>query len=220
MKQASTESGSLLRLWGFSVEDMINTNPLDFMLKFQKEWRECYWYRKTLDSLVYRLMVLTRLLVLWVTIRHALENWFIQQIIWWGTSLINEYDIKNNNLAATTRISKRVSGWFSSESFIKWLYRQLIGLLSSRYGRCWWKYNCLENTLVFTAKVLAITAAMITNVGWQKLVALWTTRSADANLYMSWALTPLLRALVLLQRKHMHCNHVNDRKCCRRNTSI
>jgi tubulin-specific chaperone A len=88
-----------------------------------------------------------------------------------GTSLINEYNI--NNLAATLeKISKRVSGWFSSESFIKWLtvsvdwIAKFIGATEDADGNTTaWKQ------FIFTAKVLAIvTAAMITNVGWQKLV--------------------------------------------------
>jgi tubulin-specific chaperone A len=75
-------------------------------------------------------MVLTRLLVLWVTIRHALEIIDLSNKSFGeGTSLINEY-IKNNNLAATLeKISKRVSGWFSSESLSNGLPYQLIGLL-------------------------------------------------------------------------------------------
>jgi tubulin-specific chaperone A len=43
MKQASTESGKFAKVMGISqksVEDMINTNPLDFMLKLRRNERD------------------------------------------------------------------------------------------------------------------------------------------------------------------------------------
>jgi hypothetical protein len=74
MKQASTESG-FAEVMGISqkVEDMINTNPLDFMLNFQKEgmnatdtaklWRP--WISADGANKVIGAMV---------TIQHALES--------------------------------------------------------------------------------------------------------------------------------------------------
>jgi len=94
--------------------------------------------------------------------------------------------VKNTNLAATLEKTKKtITGWFSSEGFNNWLFTMVSGFSKligatddvDSSGQKW------RNTLVFTAKVIAIvTSALITNVGWQKLVALWTTRNTEATL--------------------------------------
>ncbi len=103
-----------------------------------------------------------------------------------GTSMTKEFDIKNQNLAATlAKINKTVSGWFSSETFIKWLTTGVTWLATfigatddvNSTSQKW------KNTLVFTAKVIAIvTAALITNTAWQRLVAIWITRNTEATI--------------------------------------
>jgi tubulin-specific chaperone A len=193
MKQASTESGKFAKVMGISqkaVEDMINTNPLDFMLKFSEGMKgmSATETATTLDALGISADGANKVIGAMgnntARFRELIDlsnNSFAT-----GTSLINEYNIKNNNLAATLeKISKTVSGWFSSETFIKWLggsvewLAKFVGATEDADG----SVAAWKNTLVFIAKVLAIvTAAMITNVGWQKLVALWTTRSTEANL--------------------------------------
>jgi TP901 family phage tail tape measure protein len=192
MKQASTESGKFAKVMGISqksVEDMINTNPLDFMLKFSEGMKgmSATETAKTLDSLGISADGANKVIGAMgnntARFRELID--LSNASFASGTSLINEYNIKNNNLAATLeKISKRVSGWFSSETFIKWLegavewIAKFIGATEDADGNV----TAWKNTLIFTSKVLAIvTAAMITNVGWQKLVALWTTRSAEAN---------------------------------------
>lgn len=103
-----------------------------------------------------------------------------------ATSLTDEYNIKNNNLAATLdKIKKTVVGWYSSEGFIQWLtdgvnwFARFIGATEDTDG----SMARFKNGLVTTAKVLAVLlAALMTNVAWQKLVALWTTRTSSANL--------------------------------------
>lgn len=193
MKQASTESGKFAEVMGISqkaVENMINTNPLDFMLKFSEGMKgmSATDTATTLDALGISADGANKVIGAMgnntARFRELIDlsnNSFAT-----GTSLVNEYDIKNNNLAATLeKISKTVSGWFSSETFIKWLggsvewLAKFIGATEDADGTV----SAWRNTLVFTAKIIAIvTAALITNVGWQKLVALWTTRSAEANL--------------------------------------
>lgn len=192
MKQASTETAKFAKVMGITqgeVERMINTNPLEFMLQFSEGMKgmNATDTAKTLDALGISADGANKVIGAMgnntARFRELIDlsnNSFAT-----GTSLINEYDIKNNNLAATLeKISKTVSGWFSSETFIKWLsasvdwFAKFIGANEDADG----SVTAWKNTLVFTAKVLAIvTAAMITNVGWQKLVALWTTRSAQAN---------------------------------------
>jgi tubulin-specific chaperone A len=193
MKQASTESAKFAKVMGISqksVEDMINTDPLEFMLNFSQGLKgmDATQTAKTLDFLGINADGANKVIGAMGNnmgrFRELIDlsnNSFAS-----GTSLINEYNIKNNNLAATLeKISKTISGWFSSETFIKWLggavtfLAKFIGATEDADGTV----TAWKNTLVFIAKVFAIvTAAMITNVGWQKLVALWTTRSAEANL--------------------------------------
>ena len=193
MKQASTETAKFAKVMGITqgeVEAMINTNPLEFMLKFSEGMKgmNAIDTAKTLDTLGISADGANKV----IGAMGNNTNRFRELIdlsnnsFATGTSLINEYDLKNNNLAATLeKISKTVSGWFSSESFIKWLgasaewIAKFIGATEDADG----SVTAWKNTLVFIAKVLAIvTAAMVTNIGWQKLVALWTTRSAEANI--------------------------------------
>lgn len=193
MKQASTETAKFAKVMGLTqgqVESMINTNPLEFMLKFSEGMKgmNATDTAKTLDSLGISADGANKVIGAMgnntARFRELIDlsnNSFAT-----GTSLINEYELKNNNLAATLeKISKTVSGWFSSESFIKWLggsvewLAKFIGATEDADG----SVTAWRNTLVFIAKILAIvTAAMVTNIGWQKLVAMWTTRSAEANL--------------------------------------
>jgi TP901 family phage tail tape measure protein len=193
MKQASTEAGKFATVMGISkksVEDMINTNPLNFMLEFSKglNGMNATEVANTLDYLGVNADGANKVIgamgnnfdrfhTLIDLSNNSFEN---------GTSLINEYNIKNENLAATLeKISKRISGFFSSEAFINWLggavswFAKFIGAADDADG----SVTRWRNTLAFTAKVIGIvTAAIITNVGWQKLVALWTTRNTEANM--------------------------------------
>ena len=193
MKQASTETAKFAKVMGITqgeVEAMINTNPLEFMLKFSEGMKgmNATDTAKTLDALGISADGANKVIGAMgnntARFRELID--LSNKSFGEGTSLINEYEIKNNNLAATLeKISKTVSGWFSSETFIKWLggavegLAKLIGATEDADGTA----TAWRNTLVFTAKIIAIvTAAMITNVGWQKLVALWTTRNTEATL--------------------------------------
>ncbi len=193
MKQASTESAKFAKVMNLTVQEveaMINKNPLDFMMKFAEGMRgmDATKTAKTLDFLGINADGANKVIGAMGNnmgrFRDLIDlsnNSFAE-----GTSLINEYEIKNNNLAATIeKVSKKISGWFSSEGFNKWLFNIvngfaiLIGATDdvSGAGQKW------RNTLVFIAKVIAVvTSALITNVGWQKLVALWTTRNTEATL--------------------------------------
>lgn len=193
MKQASTESGKFAKVMGISqkaVENMINTDPLEFMLKFSEGMKgmDATKTAKTLDYLGISADGANKVIGAMGnnTARFRELMMLSNKSFADGTSLVNEYDIKNNNLAATLeKISKTVSGWFSSETFIKWLtigvdwLAKFIGATEDADG----KISAWKNTLIFTAKIIGIvTAAIMTNVAWQKLVALWTTRNTEANL--------------------------------------
>lgn len=193
MNRAATESAKFAEVMGISkkaVEDMINTNPLDFMLKFAEGMKgmNATDVAKTLDYLKINADGANKVI-------GAMGNntaRFRQQIdlsnksFAEGTSLINEYDIKNNNLAATLeKVSKRFAGYFTSETFVNFLlaatdvFAKFIGATEDAEGTV----TAWRKTLVFAAKAIAIvSAALLTNLAWQKLVVLWTTRGTSSNL--------------------------------------
>lgn len=193
MKQASTESGKFAQVMGISrqeVEKMLNTNPLEFMLKFSQGMKgmDATKTAQTLDALGLSADGVNKVVGAMgnntARFRELME--LSNKSFADGTSLITEYDVKNNNLAATyEKISKKISGWFSSEGFNNFLisiftgFAKLIGAVDDTDG----SMTKWRNTLLFAGKmVLILTSALITNVGWQKLVAMWTTRNAEATL--------------------------------------
>jgi TP901 family phage tail tape measure protein len=193
MNRATTESGKFAEVMGISrqeVEKMLNTNPLEFMLKFSQGMKgmDATKTAQTLDYLGISADGANKVIGAMgnntARFRELME--LSNKSFADGTSLINEYDVKNNNLAATyEKISKKISGWFSSEGFNNFLisiftgFAKLIGAVDDTDGSMTkWK-----NTLLFAGKmVLILTSALITNAGWQKLVAMWTTRNTEATL--------------------------------------
>jgi tubulin-specific chaperone A len=102
-----------------------------------------------------------------------------------STSLTDEYNLKNNNLQATLeKLNKTIQGIFTSEAFVNWLesavnwISEFVGATdTAETSAASWRKG-----IVITSKVLAVLlAALITNVAWQKLVVLWTTRNTQAT---------------------------------------
>lgn len=195
LKEASTKTAQFAQVMGISkeeVEGMINSNPLEFFLKFSKQLsdgaKKGTDMAKTLDYLGLNADGVNKIVGAAGNnvdrFRELVE--FSNSAFNEGTSLIDEYNIKNNNLAATLeKIKKAVMGWFVPEDFVNSLgdaanwFAKFIGAADDADG----KVSAWRNTLAFTAKVIAIvTAAIITNVAWQKLVAMWTTRNTQATL--------------------------------------
>ncbi|MQP63336.1 phage tail tape measure protein [Flavobacterium sp. LMO6] len=195
LKQASTETKKFAQVMGISqeeVEKMINDNPLEFFLKFSKQLSEGAKkgtdMSKVLDQLGLNADGVNKI----VGAAGNNVDRFRQLVDMSnksfneGTSLIEEYDVKNNNLAATLdKIKKKVMGLIVPEDFVNSLgnaanwFSKFIGATEDSDG----KVTAWKNTLSFTAKVIAVvTAAIITNVAWQKLVAMWTTRNTEATL--------------------------------------
>ena len=174
------------------VEKMINDNPLEFFLKFSKQLSEGAKkgtdMSKVLDQLGLNADGVNKIVgaagnnVDRFRELVDMSNKSFNE----GTSLLEEYDVKNNNLAATLdKIKKKVMGFFVPEDFVAGLgdaanwFAKFIGATEDSDG----KVTAWRNTLAFTAKVIAIvTAAIVTNVAWQKLVAMWTTRNTEATL--------------------------------------
>lgn len=189
---ASRDFTKFAQVMGLPVEkvkEMINTNPTEFFLQFSNSLKnlDATELSKILDYL--KLNDNEVKMVLGAAAKNT--DLFREKINLASNSLIdassmtNEFNVKNENLAATLeKIRKKVSGWFSSESFVKWLesavawFAKFIGAADDADG----SVSAWRNTLVFTAKILAIiTAAMVTNTAWQKLVVLWTNRNTQAT---------------------------------------
>lgn len=193
MKQASTEVSKFAKVMNLTpkaIENMINTNPLEFMLKFSEGLKgmEATDVAKTLDYLGLNADGANKAIGAMGnnTARFRelllLSNDSFKQ----GTSLIDEYNIKNNTLGATLdKIKKKVVGWFSSDGLVAFLaasaewFGKVVGATDDAdgSGQKW------RNTLGFIAKALAVViAALITSTGWMKLTALWTSRNTEATL--------------------------------------
>jgi TP901 family phage tail tape measure protein len=193
MKQAATNADKFGQVMGKSrkeVEDLINANPLEFMLQFSEGLKgmDATSTAKTLDYLGLNADGANKAIGAMgnntARFRELLvlsNNSFRE-----GTSLVNEFNIKNNDLAATLeKIKKKVTGWFSSEGLIDFLaaaakwFGKVIGATddADRSGQAW------RNTLAFTAKALAVViAALLTATTWMKLTAIWTSRNTEATL--------------------------------------
>jgi tubulin-specific chaperone A len=194
MKQASTESGKFAQVMGISkkaVEDMINTNPMNFMLDFAKGMNgmNATEVAKTLDFLGVNADGANKVI-------GAMGNNFerFHELIDLsnnsfanGTSLISEYNVKNENLAATLeKISKKISGWFSSETFVKWLtsavnsFASFIGATEEAET----KVGGFRLILGFTAKLLGILIGSMISYSAVSTILSLSTRNAAMS--MAW----------------------------------
>jgi len=215
MKQASTEAGKFAQVMGISkksVEDMINTNPLNFMLEFSKglNGMDATEVAKTLDFLGVNADGANKVVGAMGNNFDRfhelikLSNTSFQE----GTSLINEYNVKNENLAATLeKIGKRVAGIFSSEAFTNWLagvvtwFAKLIGATEDADG----KVEGFRNRLIFLIKVITIViASYISYNAALRLTALWTRTVSSVTTILTAiqnrgaVVTGLLRSAQLL----------------------
>lgn len=198
MKQASTESAKFAKVMGISqkaVEDMINQNPLDFMMKFAEGMRgmDATKTAKTLDFLGVNADGANKVIGAMGNnmsrFRELIDlsnNSFSS-----GTSLINEYNIKNNNLAATLeKIKKTVAGWFSSETFIAWLassvdtLAKFIGATEDADG----KITKWKNNLINLIKIITIAAiGMVSYRAAIQLTALYTNGLSSSTTLLTLA---------------------------------
>lgn len=178
------------------IEQLLNTNPTEFFLQFARSLRtlDATELSKVLDYL--KLNDNEVKMVLGAASQNT--DLFRQKIAMAGesmktaTSLSNEFNIKNSNLAATLdKIKKTVTGWFASETYVNWLAVAIekLAILIGATDDADDQSNKWKNTLIFLAKMIAtVTAALITNTSWQKLVVLWTTRNTEATLLYNVAI--------------------------------
>ncbi|RXG32066.1 phage tail tape measure protein [Leeuwenhoekiella marinoflava] len=198
LKQASTETEKFGIVMGISAEEvtkLINTNPLEFMIQFAKGMKgmNATETAQTLDYLKVNADGANKVLGAMSNntelFRERLE--LSNQAMAEGTSLIDEYNIKNNNFAATLdKLKKVLNGVFLSETLVNglstlvnWL-ALLLGATEdvTGSGRRW------REQLVFLAKIIAVvTAALITNTAWLKLVTLWEGRATQGTILYNLA---------------------------------
>ncbi len=178
-----------------SVKDLLNTDPNEFFLQFAQSLKgldatdlaQVLDYLKLNDNEVKMVLGAASKNIDLFRDKIDLAGKSMNE----ATSLTNEFDIKNNNLAATLeKLKKKVIAAFSSETIVNWLastvewFAKLVGATDDvdGSGRKW------RNTLVFIAKSIAVvTAALVTNVAWQKLVVLWTARNTQGQLLYNLA---------------------------------
>lgn len=145
------------------VKDLLNTNPTEFFLQFANSLKgmdatqlsSVLDYLKLNDNEVK--MVLGAASKNTDIFREKIELAAVSMAE--ATSLTNEYNIQNNSLGATLeKIKKTVMGWFSSESFVKWLTSsfewlgKFIGATEDADG----SVVGFRNNLIFFLKVLTI----------------------------------------------------------------
>jgi TP901 family phage tail tape measure protein len=191
MKQASTEIPKFAKVMKLSeqqVKDMINADPMEFMLKFAQGFKGVNMEATDTAQILSYLginadganKVIGALANNTGRFRDLIE--LSNQSFSDGTSLIEEYNIKNNNLAATLeKIKKKAMGWFSSEGLVKWLeavvdwFARFIGATEDADGTI----TGFRGGLVVTAKIVAILIATIFSFNAAiKLASIWTRSAA------------------------------------------
>lgn len=188
------------------LEDLINSNPTEFFLQFSQslnglkatELSTVLDYLKLNDNEVKMVLGAASQNTELFREKIALASESMAE----ATSLTEEYNIKNNNLAATLeRIKKTIFGWFSSESVVAWLekfvngFAKLIGATDDAEN----SMSAWRNTLVFTAKVLAIVAAsLLSYAAGAKLATLWSNTLGKANAFSNIVMK-VQNALMIIQ---------------------
>jgi TP901 family phage tail tape measure protein len=173
------------------LEDLINTNPNEFFLQFASslkgldatELGQVLDYLKLNDNEVKMVLGAASEKVDIFREKIALAGSSMAD----ATSLTNEYDIKNNNLAATLeRLKKTAMGWFTSDTIVVWLtaavdgFAKLVGAVEDNDGAM----TGFRNTIVFLAKILAIVvASMLSYTAGAKLATLWSNNMNIATAY-------------------------------------
>lgn len=143
LNRASTETESFANVMGLpvaKVKEMINANPLEFFLTFAERLKninpEATEMAQLLDDLKINADGANKVIGAAANNTQRfrdtinLSNASMVE----GTSLLNEFNVKNNNLAATLeKIKKTVTGWFSSDTMVSWL-EALINLFAKLIG--------------------------------------------------------------------------------------
>lgn len=192
---AAKSSGDFAKVMKMSkkeVEDLINSDPNEFFLKFAESLKgmNAVDLSKTLDALKLNdnevKMVLGAASQNTDLFRKKIDLANVSMAE--ATSLTKEYEIMNNTLQATLeKVYKKMTGIFTSEALVKFLlgavtwFAKLIGVTEDTTGR----FAVLRTILVNLAKVFAIVvASTLSYKAALMLVNNWTrTVTAAQSLY-------------------------------------
>src|SRR5690625_5873246 len=130
-----------------------------------------------------------------------------------GTSLTDEFNVKNNTLQATLeKINKTLTGWFTSDTIINSLediivwFAKLIGATEDAdgSGERW------RNNLILLGKIILIVATGIVSYnGALKLNAIWLSRARQQGVL--WARSEE-HTSELQSRGHLVCRLLLEKK--------
>ncbi|MDM1542042.1 phage tail tape measure protein [Empedobacter sp. 189-2] len=217
LNRASTETASFAQVMGLPVEkvkEMINANPLEFFLKFAERLKginpEAVEMAQLLDKLKINADGANKVIGAAANnserFRETIE--LSNQSFVSANSLINEFNIKNNNLAAIMdKVKKKFAEIFSSETLtnllgnsVEW-FGKLIGVVKDTdgsVGRFKTTFMALIKTIILiSAPILGYNAGILLST---RLTNLWTN-SIKANTLVQKAsqiILTLWRATILL----------------------
>src|SRR5690625_2804599 len=207
LRQATTNTEKFAEVMGWTneeVQNLLNEDPTEFMLQFGESLKgasateigEIFKYLGVnADAATKSIGALSantdRFRKLMDISKVGMEE---------ATSMLDEYEIKNNNLAATyEKIAKWMRGIFLSDTLVTWLedsvnwFAKFIGAAEDADGRV----TRFRRTLVLFIKILAVAISTVDsyNAG-LRLTALFTN-----NAYRSTrAYIAVKKALVITQR--------------------
>ncbi|WP_372744265.1 phage tail tape measure protein [Lutibacter sp.] len=192
LKQASTESDKFAKVMGVTkqeVENMINTNPTEFFLKFSEGLKGMN-ATETANTLQYLGVNAEGANKIVGAAGNNIDRFrelldLSNKSMLDANSLTNEYTIKNNNLAATLdKVKKKMYGWFSSEGLVAWLesavgwFAKFIGATDDVDG----KTTVWRNRLIALIKtVLVLTTSVLSYKAGLQLATLWTDSAYKAT---------------------------------------
>lgn len=173
------------------VEDLINTNPVEFFLQFTKSVsaldKDGVKTAKMLGALGINADGVNKIIGAGASANDRFRETLVlaNQAMADGTSLTKEFNTKNENLAATIeKIKKEFVEWVTDERVVEFFeglvnwFAKLIGVVEDTdVSTVKWK-----DTLLFLFKVFAIGAsAMLSYTASVKLIAMWSNRATVAT---------------------------------------
>lgn len=215
LSDATTKTKEFAKVMGISqeeVKELINSNPLEFFLKFTESLKglDATQTGETLKFLGVSATGAQKAIGAATNNQDRFRELMklSNKSLIEATSLLTEYEIKNNNLAATIeKVKKSVLGAFTSEAVVDWLtnvvdwFAKFIGATEDADG----KVTKFRNRLVALLKAfIIITAAVLSYRTAIQLAALWTgTLNRTTRLYaitqkVTTATTTVLRTATLL----------------------
>ncbi|GEM_PF-2514667 len=209
LKQAATESGKFAKVMGITkqqVENLINTNPMDFFLQFAQGMRgmDATDVAKTLDYLGINADGANKAIGAAANSTERFRELITMsnKAFTEGNSVINEYNIKNNNLAALLDDVKKAF----NETALELGERLYPILLKSVKGTTdliralvelpkWLKSNWQwigTLAIVMTAYTISVNSARIAAALWyatEKIKVMWTNRATIAQTALNFVMS-------------------------------